>query len=233
MLGNRSQDDFEDEIRSHLQMEVDRLMKQGMPREDAERAARRTFGNVGAVEDKFYDGQRFAWAYDAGRDLRLAWRSLLRAPGFLAAAVGTLTLAIGAVAGMFNVVNKVMLEPLPFPRPDRLVFLQGTSPGSDLPAHYDLGNEFYVHFKERSKLLEGLFTFGAGTSTFRAGDRVERIPMAWPTNDIYTTFGVRPQLGRLPVSADNDDAVVISDQLWSSWFARRCLGDRQMVLRFR
>lgn len=220
MLGRRPQDDFEDEIRSHLQMEVDRLMKQGMSPEDAERAARRTFGNVPVAEDRFYDGQRFAWAQDAGRDLRLAWRSLLRAPGFLIAAVGTLTLAIGAVAGMFNVVNKVMLEPLPFPRSDRLVFLQGTSPGTDMPDRYDLGNEFYVHFKERSKLLDGLFTFGGGTSTFRAGARVERIPMAWPTNDMYTTLGVRPQLGRLPVAADNDDAVLISDQLWSTWFAR-------------
>ena len=82
---------------------------------------------------------------DTGRDLRHAWRSLLRTPGFLAAAVGTLALAIGAVAGMFNVVHKVMLEPLPFPKPDRLVFLMGTAPGSDLPERYDLGNEHYVH----------------------------------------------------------------------------------------
>jgi len=220
MFGRRSQHDFEDEIRSHLQMEVERLKAQGMSPADAERLARRSFGNVGVAEDRFYDGQRLAWMQDAGRDLRLAWRSLLRTPGFLVAAVGTLSLAIGAVAGMFNVVNTVMLEPLPFPRSDRLVFLQGTSPGSDLPERYDLGNEFYQHYKENSKLIDGLFTFGAGTSTFRAAERVERIPMAWPSNDMYATLGVRPQVGRLPVSTDNDDAVVISDQLWSSWFGR-------------
>src|SRR5262249_31740315 len=83
----------------------------------------------------------------------------------------------------------------------------------------------YVHYKERSKLIDGLFTFGAGTSTFRTKDRVERIPMAWPTNDMYATLGVRPQLGRLPVSADNDDVVLLSDQMWSSWFGR----DRSIV----
>src|SRR6476620_8270274 len=221
MFGRRSQRDFEDEIQSHLQLEIDRLKAQGMSPADAERHARRTFGNVGVAEDRFYHGQRFAWLEDAGRDLRHAWRSLLRTPGFLAAAVGTLSLAIGAVAGMFNVVNTVLLKPLPYPAADRLVFLMGTAPGSDLPQRYDPGPEFYVHYKENSKLIDGLFTLTSyGTSTFRAGERVERIRMAWPTNDMYATLGVRPQLGRLPVSTDNDDAVVISDQLWSGWFGR-------------
>jgi putative ABC transport system permease protein len=222
MLGRRSQNDFESEIRAHLQMEVDRLKAQGMSAADAERIARRSFGNVGVAEDRFYDAQRFASLQNAGRDLRHAWRSLLRTPGFLVAAVGTLSLAIGAVAGMFNVVNTVMLQPLPFPNADRLVFLMGTAPGSDLPERYDLGQEHFVHYKENSKLIESLFTFpaGIGTSTLRAGDRVERIGMAWPSNEMYATLGVRPQLGRFPVSTDNDDAVVISDQLWNAWFGR-------------
>ncbi|HEX4683272.1 MAG TPA: ABC transporter permease [Gemmatimonadaceae bacterium] len=220
MFGRRSQRDFEDEVHAHLDMEIDRLKAQGMSPVDAERAARRNFGNVGVAEDRFYHGQRFAWAEDAMRDLRHAWRSLLRTPAFLAATVGTLALAIGAVAGMFDVVNTVMLRPLPYPNPERLVFLFGTAPGSDLPNQFGLGNEFYVHYKENSKLISGVFTFSGGTSTFRTGDRVERIPMSWATNDMYTTLGVRPQLGRLPVASDNDDAVVLSDELWSTWFAR-------------
>ena len=220
MFGRRSQRDFEDEIRSHLQMEIERLEAQGMSRADAERAARRNFGNVGVAEDNFYDAQHFAWLQDAGRDLRHASRALLRTPGFLVTTVGTLALAIGATAGMFGVVKTVLLEPLPFPKPDRLVFVQGTAPGSDLPERFDLGFDFYLHYKERSKLIDGIFLFGAGTSTFRTDNRVERIPMAWPSNDMYATLGVRPQIGRLPVAEDNDDAVVISDELWSTWFGR-------------
>src|SRR5213592_3442136 len=111
MFGRRSQRDFEDEIRSHLQMEIERLEAQGMSRADAERAARRNFGNIGVAEDNFYHAQRFAWVENA------------------------------ATAGMFGVVNTVMLEPLPFPKPDRLVFVQGTAPGSDLPERFDLGND--------------------------------------------------------------------------------------------
>ena len=76
MFGRRSQRDFEDEIRSHLQMEIERLEAQGMSRADAERMARRNFGNVGVAEDNFYHGQRLAWLEDAGRDLRHAARAM-------------------------------------------------------------------------------------------------------------------------------------------------------------
>ena len=105
-------------------------------------------------------------------DLRHAWRALRRTPGFFLTCVGILALAIGAVAGMFNVVDTVLLRPLPFREPDRLVALGGTAPGSDLPERFDLGADFYVHYKETSKLLDGLFIFGAGTSTLRTDDRV-------------------------------------------------------------
>jgi len=214
MFGRRSQDDFEDEIRSHLQLEIDRLKAQGMSEADAERVAHRNFGNVGAVEDRFYHAQPFARVQDALRDLRHAWRSLLRTPGFLVTCVVTLALTIGAVAGMFSVVNAVLLRPLPFPDSDRLVWVDGS--GISFPS----GPEFYLHFKERATTLDGVFAFGGGTSTLRTAHRVERIPMAWPTNDIYSTLGMTPQLGRLPRAEDGDDVVLLSDQLWSSWFGR-------------
>ena len=220
MFGRRSQEDFEDEIKSHLQLEIDRLIAQGMDPAEAGRKARRNFGNVGVAEDRFYHAQRFASLQDAGRDLKYAWRAIRRTPGFLATSVGTLALAIGAVAGMFNVVNTVLLEPLPYPDPDRLVALGGTAPGSDLPERFGLGPDFYLHYKEKSALLDGVFFFLSGRSTFRAGDRVERVAMAWPTNDMYATLGARPVLGRLPQPEDGRNTVVISDRLWSTWFGR-------------
>jgi predicted permease len=153
-------------------------------------------------------------------DFRYARRSLIRTPGFLVTSVVTLALAIGAVVGMFGVVNTVLLQPLPFPDADRLVVLSGTAPGSDLPDRFSLGPDFYLHYKERSRLLDGIFMFNSGTSTLRTDQRVERIGMAWPTNSVYATLGVRPQIGRLPLPEDEDHVVLISDQLWSSWFGR-------------
>jgi len=152
-------------------------------------------------------------------DFRHAWRALVRAPGFLLTSVATLGLAIGAVVGMFSVVNTVLLRPLPFPGADNLVAVSGTAPGSDLPERFSLGPEFYLHYKERSRLVDGVSLFAAGTSTMRTENRVERISMAFPTDDIYATLRARPQLGRLPTSED-DRVVLISDRLWNSWFGR-------------
>jgi predicted permease len=121
---------------------------------------------------------------------------------------------------MFAVVNSVIIKSLPFPNSDRLVAIEGTAPGSDMPERFPVGADFYLQYKERSKLIDGIFGFGGGTSTFRTENRVERIGMAWPTNDMYATLGVRPQLGRLPVPEDGDRVALISDQLWSSWFGR-------------
>jgi predicted permease len=220
MFGRRSQRDFEDEIRAHLELETERLRAQGLTPEEAERAARLRFGNVGVAEDRFYHAQRFASVQDFGRDLRHAWRALLRTPGFLVTSVVTLGLAIGAVAGMFSVVNSVILESLPFRDSRRLVAIEGTAPGSDLPERFDLGEEFYLQYKERSRLIDGIFAFAFARSTFRTPQRVERVGMAWTTHDMYATLGVRPQIGRLPGPEDGDGVVVLNDRLWSSWFGR-------------
>ena len=90
-------------------------------------------------------------------DLRQAWRTLSRTPGFLVITVGTLALAIGSVVAMFSVAYAVLFRPLPYPDSERLVVLRGTAPGSDIPGDFGLGSEFYLHYKERSKLISSLF----------------------------------------------------------------------------
>src|SRR5262245_33104652 len=99
------------------------------------------------------------------RDLRLALRALWRSPGFLAMTVGTLGLAIGVNAGMFSVVSKVLLEPLPYANADRLVYIAASAPDSDFPAEFGPTAEFFLQYKEQSKLLEDVSTFNSFTST--------------------------------------------------------------------
>jgi putative ABC transport system permease protein len=152
-----------------------------------------------------------------GADLRLAVRSLLRAPGFTAVAVGTLGLAIGVNAGMFTVVRTVLLDPLPFRAPDRLVHIGATAPGTDMPEEFGVSMEFLVHYAERSRLIESLAVYNSFTNTLRSGDRVERIRMSMPTWTLFGTLGVEPMLGRMPAETD-ENTVVLSYELWATWF---------------
>ncbi len=154
------------------------------------------------------------------RDLRQAARALRRTPGFTLLAVGMLGLAIGVNAGMFGVVNTVILHPLPYTEPDRLVHIAASAPGSDYPEEFGAAPEFYVQYREQSRLLEDVSTYNSFTSTLRVGERVERVRMSWPTNSMYSTLGVTPILGRLPLPEDEEGVVVISHALWTSWFGR-------------
>ena len=152
------------------------------------------------------------------QDLRHAVRTLRRSPGFTLVAVGTLGLALGVNAGIFSIVDAVLLRPLPFPRPDRLVYVGGTAPGSDLKGEFQLAPEFLVQYQEQSKLLQGVAPYDDFTNTLRVGDRAERVRMAVSTPALFPTLGVAPALGRLPEEADDDNVALLSHGLWQSWF---------------
>jgi putative ABC transport system permease protein len=169
---------------------------------------------IATVEDKDMKSLLDDWM----RDLRHATRALARSPGFTIIAAGTLGLAIGVNAGMFSVVNRVLLNPLPFPNNDRLMAISASAPGSDFPPEFGVSAEFFIQYREQSKLIEDLTTFNSFTNTLRVEDRVERVRMSWPTTSVYSTLGVKPILGRLPVAEDEDRVVVISHVLWQSWF---------------
>ncbi|MGH9888084.1 MAG: hypothetical protein ACREBE_21300, partial [bacterium] len=125
------------------------------------------------------------------RDLRHAARALQRSPGFAAVTIGTLGLAIGVNAGMFSVVKTVLLDPLPYPDANRLVHIAAAAPGSGFADEFGVSSEFFLQYKEQSKLLRDVSTYNSFTSTLRVGDRIERVRMSWPTNSLYSTLGVK------------------------------------------
>jgi predicted permease len=168
---------------------------------------------------------RMSMMNEWARDLRHAVRSLRRTPGFAVITIGTLGLAIGVNAGMFSVIDTVLLEPLPFANVDRLVHIAATAPGSGFPDEFGVAAEFFVQYKEQSKLIEDVSTYNSFTSTLRVGDRVERVRMSAPTNSLFSTLGAKPILGRLPVASDENNAAVISYTLWQTWFG----GDPNVV----
>jgi putative ABC transport system permease protein len=153
------------------------------------------------------------------QDLRIAARSLKKTPVFATAAILTLALAIGANTAIFSVIHKVLIDPLAFPEPDRLVRIWGSAPGSDVSGTFGLGHEFYVEYQENAKTLEDVALYDEGQSTMRADDHVERLFMSRATPSLFSTLRVEPVIGRLPTEKDeNGKVVVISHGLWMTWF---------------
>ncbi|MEK9509086.1 ABC transporter permease [Gemmatimonadota bacterium Y43] len=152
------------------------------------------------------------------RDLRQAVRSLRRTPGFAVATVGTLALALGVNAAIFSVVDAVLIEPLPYDDPGRIVTIMASAPGSDYPDEFPVSAEFYVQYRDESRLLDDVAAYGWSTATVRSDDRVERLRLSQATSSLFTTLGVEPILGRLPLSEDETGVALISHSLWTTWF---------------
>jgi predicted permease len=160
------------------------------------------------------------WLEAILKDLRYAVRGLARSPGVTSVAVWTLALGIGANSAIFSVVDGVLLDPLAFPEPDRLVSIRASAPGSSLPEEFGPGAEFVIQYREAAR-LEDLGYFAQLQMTVRAGTHVERLSISSVSPSFFSTLGVTPLLGRLPVADDDDgDVVVISHWLWTKWFAR-------------
>src|SRR5215510_2225807 len=119
---DRRRDELSEEIQSHIEEKTDELVARGLSRADAEREARRAFGNVTSIKEVAGDVWRFETHLEnVASDVRHAFRGLIQKPSFTIAVFLTLALGIGANAVVFALVNALVLRPLPYPEADRLV----------------------------------------------------------------------------------------------------------------
>src|SRR5437016_3175961 len=115
--------ELEEEVRSHLEMAARERVERGEAGEEAERAARREFGNVGLEKEVTRDAWGWRWLSDLVDDARFGLRMLRKSPGFTAVAVITLAVGIGATTAIYSVLYASLLAPLPYPKPDQLVMV--------------------------------------------------------------------------------------------------------------
>jgi putative ABC transport system permease protein len=156
------------------------------------------------------------------QDLRYGTRWLLKNPGFTLIAVITLALGVGATSAIFSVVNGVLLRPLPFKEPDRLVTVYGIK-AQNPAGKFPLCQADYLDWQAQNQVFEHLAAYSTNRFNYSGGDTPEQVQGAWVTADFFNTLGSQPALGRtfLP---DEDrpqtaQTVVISDGFW-----RRYLG---------
>ncbi|HEU4628268.1 MAG TPA: ABC transporter permease [Gemmatimonadaceae bacterium] len=210
--------ELDEELRFHLELETEKNLRLGLDAAEARRRALVAFGGVERFKEEHRDGRGTRWLEDAVGDAHLAVRALRRRPALTAAAVLTLALGIGANTAIFGAVNAVILRPLPYPHPDRLVLLWEQNPDRDwyqqlaAPANFLDWREQVHAFQAVGAYTDWLEQVTLATD---AGPRLAHASTV--AGDFFAALGVRPLLGRTLGAADAWTAppvAVVSHALW-------------------
>jgi putative ABC transport system permease protein len=219
----RNYGEISESIREHLDEKIADLMDRGMTREEAERTARREFGNVTQIEERSREVWQWSTLESTWADVKFALRQLRKSPGFTTVALLTLALGIGANTAIFSVVNSVLLRPLPFHDPSRLMMLDEKW----LPrfSHFEAPPQDFMAWREQSKSFDQLGAFVSMAFNLPEGDRSERISGQRITANLPDLLGVKPVLGRTFAqqedTAGNDHVILLGYSLWKRQFSGR------------
>jgi putative ABC transport system permease protein len=169
------------------------------------------------------------------QDLRYSLRTLRKSPGFAAAAIGILALGIGANTAIFSVVDAVLLRPLPFPEPGRVMRLQEAPPRGPGMQAGPVSPANYLDWRAESHAFAALAAYRGTSLTLTGGQEPESLQAATVRGDFFSVLAVRPLLGRVFAPGEEepgqDDVVILSEALWQSRFGAdpKVLG-RELVL---
>ena len=207
--------ELDEELQSHLEMEIDHLMHQGLSTSEARLRARREFGSVGRYKDEARDARGLRSLEEFGRDLRVAARSLRRSPVFAAVAVVTLALGIGAATAVFSLVDGVLLRPLPYASPDRLVRLYERNTTTE---RMPFAGANARDVQAATRTLTNVAYFNRWPGTVLGTGRAQRVPVSLVSPGFFRLLGVAPLLGRLPASGEDATTgapvALVSHRFW-------------------
>jgi len=225
--------EWERELDAYLEAETDENIARGMSPEEAHYAAHRKLGNTTLIREEIYYMNSIGWLDALWQDLRFGLRMVRQNPGFTAVVVLTLALGIGANAAIFSVVNTVLLKPLPYAQPERLVAVESTHIRRG-PIPHSLSYPDFFDFRAQNHVFEHLVTWQNTNLTLTGAGAPTKLDAAVVTWDMFLLLGIQPQLGRgfLPSEeAAGTHVVVLSHLLWQTQFggARDIVG-RTMTL---
>jgi putative ABC transport system permease protein len=220
LLVRRMDPEFDVEMREHLDLLTQRYVTHGMTNEDAERAARRQFGNITSLQEQRHMMRTLPTLESLWSDCRQATRMLRTNPTFALTIVLTLALGIGATGAMYSAIDAVFFRPLPFARPEELTRVR-------------VGVPSYMAAKERAKsvaditdlyAMRDVFThvaaYATGGMNLGIGGEPTRISGTFVTQEFFATLGRQPAIGRVfhrdEMMSGSDTVVLLSYRLWQS-----------------
>jgi putative ABC transport system permease protein len=214
---SRMASDLDDEMQLHMALRQERLQQASLPVETAAVAARQRFGDPLRLREDAMDAWGWRWLEQLGQDIRFALRSLARNPGFAVTAICTLALGIGANTAVFSVVSGVVLRPLPFAEPERLMQISGTSPLS--PAGATLGAEAVQNldeYRRQARSFEAMAGSEVTARYVRRAEGPERVMTVRAEPDFFSILGVSSLRGRTFGPGDPPNVAVIGETFWTA-----------------
>ena len=230
---NRRYDDIAVSIREHIDERIDELMDEGHPQAEAERMARREFGNSTLLEERSREVWQWQRLESLLVDLKHIGRRLRRSPGFAITVVLTLAIGIGANTAVFSVLNSVLLRPLPYPESEQLVALHLNAPGApglaEFRSELRLSASMYFTFATHNRVFQSLGVWGPGTASITGIAQPEQVHTAQVSSGVLETLNVPALRGQWLTAADQDPHSPGRVMLSYGYWQRRFGGDPGVV----
>jgi putative ABC transport system permease protein len=214
---NEREANLEREVSFHIEERVADMVRAGVSEEDARRQIRLEFGAAEQVKEECRDARPARWAETFVQDVRYAWRNLRRNPGFAAVAVATLALGTGGLTAMFSAFDTILIRPLPYADPDRLVMVwDDASKSGDRNKLPPAPAEWY-EWRRLNTVFTDIASTQPAEATLSGDGEPEQVPARRVTGNFWSVLGVKPLIGR--VFNDDEDrngvrVAVISYALW-------------------
>src|SRR5215813_6833958 len=195
---NQVEDELDEELRYHIERQIEEHISKGMTPEDARYAALRAIGGVEQRKEECRDTRRVRWIEDLMQDLRYGLRTLRKSPGFTAVAVLSLALGIGANTAIFNLVDAVLLKSLPVRNPEQLVALEAFNQRGD---HSNFSYPLFEQLRDRPQVFTGILAAQDGAGQMEMADTVsasptEQVAAQLVSGEYFQVLGVNAFIGR-------------------------------------
>jgi predicted permease len=211
--------ELEGEILAHLEMAEFDAIAAGKSSEEARREARHGFGGIEQMKEDHRDQRSVRWVENLLRDVRYGMAALARDPGFAVVTVGLLALGIGANTAMFSIVDAVLLKPLPFPEPERMVRVWETPTPTERNNTTTLT---FLDWKRQNDLFEALSVEEPFRAAVATGGDPARVPGKMVSAGYLRVFGMKAAMGRTFAPGEDQPGatpvVVLSHSFWQTRF---------------